>query len=119
MPVTDFWCMLAIAIRTEEDDRWRSEFYAYLSAGGDPKKFPKRPERKRFRKEAKKVDVVGALKRSGVAISPVRGSFEEYAKMRGMRRIFQLEDGRFVDENGKETLPPPGSVYVPVKKKGG
>jgi len=116
MAFDEWYCCLAVALDAEEDEAYDRNYTAWISAGQDPKKFPKRPKRLTATREKGKVDVLGALKEAGVKIGERKGSLEEYARLRRMQRVFQHADGTFRDADGNVIEPPPGSVYVSVKK---
>lgn len=116
MPVLpDWYCCLSVALDEEEEEAHTRQYLAYISAGGDPKKFPKRKKRATA---TRKQDtnpfnmVMGAIQKSGLKIPSVRGSVDEYARARGMQKIFKMPDGTFVDEGGNPVEPTPGSVFV-------
>lgn len=119
MPVLpDWYCCVSVAIQAEEDEAYDSGFYAYLAAGGNPKKFPKRPRRYTTPAEVNRQvenpfnTVMGALRMSGGAIPGRRGSIEEYARLKGLQTVYQMPDGTFTDKDGNQIEPVPGSVFV-------
>lgn len=119
MPVCpDWYACLSVALDTEEDEWYNQQYLAFIAAGGDPKKFPRRP--RRYIPPSKTVQknpydlVVGAMKQSGVKIGAARGTVSEYARARGLQKVYQMPDGTFTDENGNPVEPTPGSVFVKV-----
>jgi len=116
MEFDEWYCCLAVALDTEEDEAYDRNYAAWIAAGQDPKKFPSRPQRLVVATEKGQVDVLKSLREAGVVISTRQGSLEEYARMKKMTRIFQHADGTFRDADGNVVEPPPGSVYVPVMK---
>ena len=115
MPVLpDWYCCISVALDAEEEEMWFQQRNAYMAAGGDLKKFPKRPERYvQARQEVcqNPFDVVmNALK--GSKIPQTRGNIDEYARARGLRKVFRMPDGTFVDDAGNPVVAPPGSVFV-------
>ncbi len=58
---------------------------------------------------------MGAVKKSGLSVPSVRGSPQEYANIKGMRKVYQMPDGTFVDDGGNPVEPTPGSVFVKSK----
>lgn len=122
MDVLEWWCALSVALDREEDIRRQSFYEAYIAGQYDPKKLPKKaPQRYTIpdpdaAPTGQRVNVLDQLARARFPVTKATGNIEEYARIRGWRKVFQLEDGTFVDEDGNPTLPPPGSVFVPVKK---
>ncbi|NIV01722.1 MAG: hypothetical protein GWN55_10455, partial [Phycisphaerae bacterium] len=68
----DWYCCIAVALDAEEESWHNQQFLAYIGAGGDPKKFPKKkkriiPESREEEEGPRPHDIVmGALSRSGV-----------------------------------------------------
>ncbi len=116
MPVLpDWYCCISVALDAEEEETWFQQRNAYMAAGGDLKKFPKRPERyiQAAQQEVSQnpLDIVmNALK--GSKIPQTRGNIDEYARARGLRKVFKMPDGTFVDDAGNPVVAPPGSVFV-------
>jgi len=109
----DWYCCVSVALDAEEDEAYMQQRNAYMAAGGDLKKFPKRPQRYIQAQPAERnpFDVVmNAVK--GVRVPTARGSVSEYARSRGLRKVFQMPDGTFVDDAGKPVEPTPGSIFV-------
>lgn len=130
MPIVpDWYCCLSVAVDTEEDDWYNQQFLAYLGAGGDPKKFPKRKKRYGQRsvnqrpgqqagpepdQETPYDIVTRAL--GGGPIGSMKGDVDTWAKARGMRKVLQMPDGTFTDEAGNPVEPNAGSIFVPSSK---
>lgn len=122
MPVLpDWYVSISIALDAEEEEWHNRQFLSYLAAGGDPKKFPKKKEP--YTIPAKKEEesthsvVMDALGMMGGMITGRRGSVKEYADSRGLKKVYEMPDGTFVDEAGNKVEPQAGSVFV--KSKGG
>jgi len=101
-----------------EDKAYNDQFFAYISAGGDPKKFPKRREQTIQKSGTSGEDILRELKRAGINMPATRGTLEEYGKLRGLKKVRQLADGTFIDEAGSPVTPPKGHVFVPIPKRG-
>lgn len=125
MPVLpDWYCHLSVAVDAEEDEWYNQQYLAYMSAGGDLKKFPKRKRRyteiaQTTRREPLPQEnpadlVLGALGQSGVNMVGRKGSAKEYAEARGLDRAYQMPDGTFTDKDGNPVEPKPGSVFVKI-----
>ena len=116
----DWYACLSIALGIEEDEWYNQQYLAYIAAQGDPKKFPKRPRRyippstKAPQKNPFNL-VMDAVKGSGVKIGAARGTVAEYAKSRGLQKVYQMPDGTFTDKDGNPVEPTPGSVFVKAK----
>lgn len=117
MPVLpDWYCCISVALDAEEDEAWIAQRNAYMAAGGDLKKFPKKPSRHttQLAQQAEPrnpLDIVmDAMK--GAKIPRVKGSIDEVARARGLPKVFKREDGTFVDSAGNPVEVPPGSVFV-------
>lgn len=112
MPVfPDWYCCVAVALDAEEEEYYERHFCAYIAAGGDPKKFPKR----RARRAQGSVDVLSELQRAGLRVPAIKGDVKEYAALRGLTKVYRLEDGSYVDENGQPVVPNPKSIFVPLR----
>jgi hypothetical protein len=59
--------------------------------------------------------VMGAMRESGVRIGAAKGTVSEYAKMRGLQKVYQMPDGTLTDKDGNPVEPTPGSVFVKAK----
>jgi len=115
----DWYVSISIALDAEEEEWHNRQFLSYLAAGGDPKKFPKKKEPYTMpaKKEESTHDVVmGALGMLGGAISGRKGSVEEYASSKGLKKVYEMPDGTFVDEAGDKVEPQAGSVFVKSKR---
>ncbi len=117
MPVLpDWYCCISVALDAEEEEAYMQQRNAYMAAGGDLKKFPKRPQRytqvrRTEMAEENPFDIVmGAMK--GAKVPTARGNINEYAKTRGLQKVFQMPDGTIVDDAGKPVEPTPGSIFV-------
>lgn len=115
MPVLpDWYVCISVALDAEEDEAYMQQRNAYMAAGGDLKKFPKRPARYTGAPRAEEKNpfdiVMGAMKTARVPRAT--GSIKEYAKSRGLRKVFQMPDGTFVDARGRPVEPTPGSIFV-------
>ena len=115
LSVFDWWCCVSIALDKEDADQYNLNFAAYIAGGYDPKKFPGPSKPYTVAPSDRKVDVVKALRDGGFPVGAARGSLEEYARIKGLRKVYKLEDGTFVDEDGNPTQQPPGTVYVTSK----
>lgn len=118
MPVLpDWYCCLSVALDAEEDEQYSQQYYAYIAAGGDPKKFPKQRHRHMEPVAPKNPGdmIFGAIAKSGLQMPSLHGSVDEFARSRGIQKIYQLEDGTFVNEAGEPVEPTAGSVFVPSK----
>lgn len=119
--IPDWYVCLSVAINAEEQEQHTRQYIAYVSAGGDPKKFPKlkRPhlvpaER---RPDVNPHDIImNAISTSKVQIGGVKGNVGEYAKARGLQKVYQMPDGTFVNEDGERVEPTAGSVFVRSKR---
>lgn len=125
MPVIpDWYCCLSVALDAEEDEWYNQQYLAYMAAGGDLKKFPKRKRRARRRaanqaptepERKNAYDIVTkAIKQSGLPFIGMKGDVNTWASARGLKKVFKTEDGRFVDEEGN-LVDAEGSVFVESK----
>lgn len=117
MPVLpDWYCCISVALDAEEEEAYMQQRNAYMAAGGDLKKFPKRPQRYTQARRTETVEenpfdiVMGAMK--GAKVPTAKGNINEYAKARGLQKVFQMPDGTIVDDTGKPVEPTPGSIFV-------
>jgi hypothetical protein len=130
MPVLpDWYCCVSVAVDAEDDEWYNQQFLAYMSAGGNPKDFPKRKRREQRSvnrrqesraqvedEEQNPYDIIkGALKRGNVPMKGMRGDVDTWAKVRGYKKVLQMPDGTFTDEAGNPVEPAPGSVFVESK----
>ena len=118
--VPDWYACLAVALDEEEDEWYNRQYLAWIAAQQDPKKFPKRPKRyvppstERVQKNPLNM-VMNAMRESGVKIGAAKGTVSEYAKIKGLQKVYQMPDGTLTDKDGNPVEPTPGSVFVPAK----
>jgi len=131
MPVLpDWYCCLSVALDAEEDEWYNQQMLAYMAAGGDMKKFPKRRRRYGQTRSANVAPravegppeetgydiVMDALKKANMPLVGMKGDIGTFAKARGLKKVFQMPDGTFTDEAGNPVEPTQGSVFVPSSK---